>query len=513
MAGFTPKSLLLLAGCIVASLGTLAALYTIENKRGTEAWESTKQDLHSSDVSLNFRESLPPKQIERNFADHPIIKSLTNFEADGQTVKKYHFPEIRERFLRMEVPDHPGRIQNWFDGTPEDMERWFRIFNPDQGKTMHPKMKAIKRKSNPRIDEVWTSRMIVNFCQNLEGGLVLELYQAQKRLPNCQLPHDIESDILKRYSEPVSFLADLSNFIRFLETKAHAQIDTKDPTGASESITLIFKISELCHSYPTALGMLVAQSGYVSGLRCIWHGMDNLLWEEHQLVLFESKLSEVDLLEGFRKIYHLEGLIYMVDSSEFVLAQDNRKKALKQISFTQHKFYDYSNFIPEGWFRMNLSYLVNAYHRHKLTPLQQRDFTALASQNYSNYLKAIPYRYRFYCRDGESGAFPNLDDITNRVISIQTSLILAACSCRIENYRMRNGTYPDIQGASELILPDPFNPDRSLAYKPDQSNDRYILYSVSGNGIDDGGRMTSRDTGILRIDLSSGDLCWRFSEN
>ena len=79
---------------------------------------------------------------------------------------------------------------------------------------------------------------------------------------------------------------------------------------------------------------------------------------------------------------------------------------------------------------------------------------------------------------------------------------LLAVAMKLENVREATGQYPD------QLTDSPTDPYSGAPYKYRREGDGYVLYSVSADGQDDGGTLSSaNDKGFA--DLTQGDLVWQ----
>lgn len=92
---------------------------------------------------------------------------------------------------------------------------------------------------------------------------------------------------------------------------------------------------------------------------------------------------------------------------------------------------------------------------------------------------------------------------------------LARVACAITRFHQDHGSYPD---SLESLVPDyikeipsdPYSPGSTLKYRPDYPGDRYRIYSVGENGVDDGGAIVFRNRSTRR-DSKQGDRAWAYS--
>jgi hypothetical protein len=105
---------------------------------------------------------------------------------------------------------------------------------------------------------------------------------------------------------------------------------------------------------------------------------------------------------------------------------------------------------------------------------------------------------------------PALPRVNLRTAFAQNAVNEAAIACGLERYHLAHGSYPD---RLEHLKPEFLKeiPQEIINGKPLQyartNDDRFTLYSIGWNEIDDGGKAVLKRDGTM--DLEKGDWPWR----
>lgn len=466
-----------------------------ENWSGAREWEATKVVLEEENIELDFRKMIPemPKP-EDNFCATPLIRSISEFEHDrtenfedilsstGETV--YKNPEIRERFLKMRLPDS--------DEKPP-LPEWSLALKAELSKT-------------PDISEI-----LATHEKDLAG------IDAAAMRPVAQLPVDIGDTFVEHVSTVLPHLHDFRGFQKFQTLRACIALEAGDTAEAKAALRTLIQIARSSSSQPTLISFLVGQTGFSDALSVIWQGMATNSWSDEDLKWIQDELGKQHFLDALERALTFEMVTFQIGSADFMKSVSFRdsRHLVTLIGSMDEEGNSSSSAgilalaIPSGVWDHNKSLGARLMLKHCILPVRNREvpddkalLDALEKTTPRNFLAKI--------------SIPAVSSVAIRGYRTNVAIDLARVACALERYQLKAGGYPDTLGvlAPEFInkIPgDLMAKGQPLKYKKGLNGDRYRIYSIGQDGTDDGGEITLRESSKTpRQKTKKGDWVWGY---
>lgn len=442
-------------------LGLLLALFHWEeNRRGQSAWNRLQAELAQRGERL---EHPPPARVivppHLNFAEAPVVADLFD-DRSGPQRGGYPAPPSPSALssVSLSLKGGPRGYVAWDEGRSwaqqraTDLERWTLDY---RAAALIPTNAAPQGPS---------SDILLAF-RRFEGPL-RELRNASQR-PYCEIPdpgHDW------RRSE---VLCNVSEVLRY---RASALLIQGSIEEAWADTALCLYLAEVLQGDRELLG---------AALQPIWEGLANGCWSPEQLVWFQARLEQFDLLSE----YHPFCRTTMVEHIR--VWERHRKRQRRGL------WHVTGLFAPAGWIYQNqvdVYRLGQAYWIPLVDPEAQRVFPERARQ-----AGGVLQRSKAFIRSTGNGPVA----MAARLARVQTAVNQALVACALERYRAQYGQYP--AALAELTangflehLPSDLVDGQPLRYRRDHPL-RFVLYSLGWNAKDDGG--------LSRQDL---DWVWKY---
>lgn len=327
--------------------------------------------------------------------------------------------------------------------------------------------------------------------------------------PRCRYP----INILKGDAVELPDLARARRSARLLAEQAVLLADTGDMDGAAKSLVTLYAVANSMENEPLLISQLVR-------VACAQIGNDALKWIVRRAPLNDAELAKLsDVLDPFcneRTFWRAfvgvrcmwigrwdarmgPGIIATIEGTR----PDVRPKADMD---------SIKKYIQSALFEDDLAYTLHildcAIEGAKLPPEEShskiQEATKLAQEAPSDYL-VTNFRW-----NGDSGEPDVLGIIRNtgardRVVAGSRT---AAAALAVKRYQLQNGALPDSLGqVVPRYLPavplDPYD-GQPLRYRKEP--DKFVVYSVSENGRDDGG-----NEGTVREEWLNGDVTFTVS--
>ena len=188
-----------------------------------------------------------------------------------------------------------------------------------------------------------------------------------------------------------------------------------------------------------------------------------------------------------------------------------------------------SPILPRWFFVLNKSHLVEIEMDYVFMPFKESGFAGVIKNQKALNSLLVAHREEwkhldlFFARE----MIPQASNVVNKFIHLECSLRQAIVACALERFYLKYQRYPD---KLEQLLPDfltavPIDPMDHLPIRYSQSaSDRYQLWCVGLDGLDDGGQVNSSSTSSPVLSTSSsinnpwlhsiqykGDRIWQYT--
>jgi hypothetical protein len=492
---------------VAATVLTLAVLfYTEESWRGKRAWAALQRETAARGESLEFVSLKPPPvPDEQNFAKAPGVAELLGLP--HQTNFGWPFDLGRE-YLRPRA--------SWALQQHTDLSRWQKLFRSHAKKAGSAKRTAAPLISFPATPEPQTPAADVLLALSKYETNLAVLRAAENRSV-MSLPLDyskgwfVFEDLLP--PEQSLFTAALLLYLR-----ASAELVEGRTEGACQDVLLALHFAHLVREQPIHQGYGKWMTEF--GLQPIWEGLAAHRWHDQELAALQKKLTEVDLLRGYRPYLHSETLWMMElidDALTFIQRRPSQldqrvssDEAARIISWVVRAFY------PVGWLYQDKVWLYRFYESHAdALDGVALQYDTMAKTKADRQIRSITDpvmdilmvpKFRFLIEDESLAA-----------VTLQIFLDEAVTACALERFRLAHGQYP---ATLDALVPEYLRqvPADILAVPPAKlkyvttANGGFKVYSVGVNHVDNGGQINrgiDRQGDILsQLCEGDSDLVW-----
>ena len=258
----------------------------------------------------------------------------------------------------------------------------------------------------------------------------------------------------------------------------------------------------------------------LASIQPIWEGISRQRWSEAQLAALQAQLSRPELLREHRQAVRME-LLLLIDLSEKLFPVRSRVPPVdlteewpSQMLIAGGRFIYPTGWLLQnqvGWYRLS-----REIAEYAVAADQRRAYVEVTRQIERDWVYRPPSLDPFFATFLMPRGGATAVEVTRRYAYAQSALDLAATGCAIERYRLARRQVPE---RLEQLVPDwiarvPVDliDGRPLRYRRLDGN-RYVLYSVGWNQIDDGGAVVERPAGSrsrdgFAQDQRKGDWVW-----
>ena len=318
------------------------------------------------------------------------------------------------------------------------------------------------------------------------------------------------------------YLSELMGLQRFLAIRACASLEAGNHQQARSTLRVMLQLSRASASHPTLIGFLVGLTNMEISLSVIWHGMNSQQWTAEDLHWIQEQLSENVFLQRLERALTTEMVMFQIGASEYLKKvglreSGNLVKLLAPLNGSPSGESRSSSagilavLAPKGIWDHNMANGCRISYTHGIQPVRERRLPApnalldnFRTRNHRNFLASL--------------TVPATSKVTERGFHLTVAIDMARMACAAERYQLEHGDYPE---SMDLLVPeflaevpnDILTPHAPLIYGSGLHGDRYRIYSLGRNGIDDGGVVIFHDNAKKRTrrDLAKGDWAWGYS--
>jgi hypothetical protein len=495
MKRFFRKALIWLARAFATLVVLLLIFYAEEDWRGARDWAACQKELEAKGETLDLRQLAPPGKPEDDLSKVPIFAELYQANEEYLKTKRSTFkPRIRGIKIDLK-PSNYGDIlpkqTNAYKGEPVDLSAWQKYYRatpeahlPEQPGTPAQDVLQAMSQFDPELNEI----------------------DAAVSNPKAHWPM-FEPTTFPSYAGGMVALAPVA---RVIQLKAVAHFDNNETDLAEKDYLFCFRLIQ-----PLTKGGDLLNYAIVAAVRAdtdtiLWEGLRRHAWNDGQLREMEAALSSTDMLTFATDSFRIERA-WMIEEME--VCQNSNWDVVGTAEYND-LYYDLglyhlpiSSLRPKGWWdedRSSYSYGMQAHlDAFKLShgtlsssPFPFHDMSASWGWN-----RADTSLWSAIYVPISALVFPSVDNIGPRIAKAEIYRRLARLACRLEEYRLAHGQYPDT--LDDLPdLPAHLNQEvlseEPLRYQ--RKGDGYQLYSVGWDQKDDGG--------VLATDDKVGDWPW-----
>jgi len=463
------KKILKWTGRVLLILAVLVTLfYVVENTRGKRTWEQYTRECAARGESLDWQSLIPPPiPDEDNIAMTPIFQDLLA----NPRRKSLHLPYVR-------FPTDTNIVQGavWQTGVYQGLDPYRVALSND----------------------------------NLLAALTVyddDLREVEEALKRPLFRHagwDNASVTITNpvpYDYPLPFVNLPLHQIYFV--RATARYEAGQYGGMLEDIQTGFRITRLDKDNPQLISVYLSTWQGVFG--ALWLGFYGRVWDAQQLAALQTMLEKINFAE--RAVWAAR---FDRSRSDFILLLPRRSIPDCYWGTTLQRIVWY--LIPKGWFYQNaVQYARFCEQYERVIHADGRWFDIPQLKLITQETKKHPY---FFVVENSRGFF---GAVTERIALTQATHHQAVIACAIERYRLENMRIPERLDdlVPQFLAKVPCDPcdGQPMRYKL-EGDGNAVIYSVSINGLDDGGQLGLSEKYKNTVDREgkSGDWIWRVVE-
>ncbi len=467
---------------IVTALATLVVLfYTVENWRGKRAWEKYKREMQAKGELLDWRSCLPPRvPDEQNFIKTPFL--------DAVGYKDKVDANVWSPFSRLNfggLLSAMGAVGSfWQQGKMSDLKAGQDYVRSSTNYTLPP------LPQEPGADVLAVFRPVERELN--------EIRQASQR-PYAQFV--IEGD------DP--FTASIPNFVgvRILAQSfsviASAELSLHQVEAAFQDTKVMLRFAAAMSEQPTLVSTMISVAITGLSLQAFWEGWASGQWCEAQLEEFQKIFAATDLPAAVHRSLRVGergGVNYIVEN----YTGKRLATLFGGSSFKDRMFGWAARCAPRGWIYQNQLVYNRAMQDVVLANYDPEKRLVIPGELQNEAVERFvegygPFKYLVAL------AIPNFARAMQTTARNQTFVNAAALACALERHRRALGQYPETLQALVPRFMDKLPHDliggQPLHYRRTDDG-KFLLYSIGGNGKDDGG--------VVASDWQQGDWIWHF---
>ena len=471
----------------------IAGLYFLEGYRGRKAWETALSEFTADGRSFDTLSLLPDRiDEEKNFF------ALPSFQGVGDEIDP-----AGER--------HRQRIEKIWDALKHFSRR-----SSAQGTAWLGRRASLPEEPVP-------GQSLASFGSEEEAGRAMLEWIDQVSAPEMNqwlggvdrprgqlLPTAGElaqdrglASLMEMHSRILVRLAKIHAW----RTLAAARADESE--AALESLRIMLRCADAGYNNGYLLGILIGNACELMAIQASWEFLASRTLRDDQLAILEAELAHLEKEHDLLRSLWVElrfscEMIGQLREGNLPLSVWSPAPSIMEI-------------LPRGLFDHNRAALLRWAQEFIFQPFQEGSFPAFWNA-----------RGKFELRIRESqtyyfGRFPNLHEVAPTALLPAFRMTLsktakskayshqARSACALERYYLVHQTYPE--ALSELVpafigeLPHDPATGQPMHYR--RAGDRYEMWSIGPNLVDDGGRLTFRPDRD-RIDDSRGDWLWTY---
>jgi hypothetical protein len=522
----------------IAGIAVLVAfIYGFENLRGWRAWSSERDRLIASGGKLAVEDFLPPPvPDERNFAMIPLLRPLFELNPDRRATNRWLDPKANQRaiqVLRFDLihgnSQEPSR-GDWRQGKPYDLPGWQAYFRTP-GRNLRVDNEYRQRyglESVPKQPAGETNALSAYPLPPTPGAPAEDVLRALAvfeadfaaireglQLPDSRFAIPYEDG----YEAILPHLAVLKRWAMSFALRATARIAAGDAAGALSDVEDGLRLAECLRTEPLFISQLVRQAYLGIALQPIWEGLIGRAWSESQLSALQTRLAALDITGNMRAALGLERAQFF-QNVEPALGSIRARLRLLQL-FTafgsaQHDPEDefrlalYFVLAPRGWLYASTAETSRALGQ--LEDLDPRLIPGLVDR-WTESVRNPSWRFTLHNAFINQGLSFGFARGAVKTYAREVDRRLSVTACALERYRLRHGGYPETLDvlAPEFLTSIPLDPilGQPLRYTR-EAPDRFRLWSVGEDGVNDGGLRLKRPTDTPEAE--AGDWVWAWPE-
>ena len=493
-------------------------LYVEEDWRGHWRWERYRHQMSVRGEPLELSAFVPPRvPDDQNFAQTPFLVPLFDFIPGSQRwagsnpVQRVSgfAPRYDAAAGALDLPK-AARSNSWV-GPPTDLPAWYAAYLSTTNSS-HVRAASHRVALPPGFG---TQQAATGILQELsECDSSLEEIQEASRRPYCRFNVHYEEENPAAILLP--HLTVLKHLCQVLKLRASARLALNQTKEACEDVRLMFYISRACREEPVLISQLVSMAEFYIALQPFAEGFGR--WSEPQLRELEDDLSQFDFCADAQRSLAAERA-FACAVIDYIRRSTDKQNLLGNVNgqAPEPMAGVLMTTMPDGWFdleKLNYCRLLSDsilpgidLEHQRIDPATARMVAEQASALAGRSGTSLYFRHRFF----SNLLLPGLGATFRKAAFGQTAVNVARIACALERYRLAHGQLPQSLDplVSEFIskLPHDVINGAALTYRL-TAPDRYILYSVGWNAIDDRGVVGVKKNGE-DVAPEEGDWVWQ----
>jgi hypothetical protein len=484
----------------------IALMYAVENWRGNRAWSRVRQDLASRGIPWEYQELAPsPVPDSENFGALPIV---TNWFKEGNQSTQTDFADrLNEAQNLVKKPRVDRKL-------PQPRVRTDLV-------ALAAAFEALNRKSDNFIEIPGTKPEEDSPSARRGAGLQIIEKLAKSRDTLDQVRVGLERPYARypiNYSTPMPFgiklnhLRNLREYAQRFQILASAELCAGQPEAAVADVETLIDLSNTVKSEPILISQLVRIAILNLAIQPVWEGLQAKAWREPELARLQTAFAELDLFPDLNKSWIGERACAL-STLDYCRQQGNLNTVMNANDPTgtpNPSGAAITRMLPNGWYLLEMANYSRTMDRflHAVDFDHRRIYPEKLTEENEVFKPVDTFGDRFgiLWRHELMGRLlmPALGKALHRFAATQATIDQARLACRLEAFRLKNGTYPPsldrLEGAK---LPSDLLTGQSYAYKPDAEG--FKLYSFGWDGDDDQG------TPVPPVNTDqSGDWVWGY---
>jgi len=486
MKRFFCKALIWLAKGFAVLIVLLLIFYAEEDWRGARDWAACQKELQAKGEILDLRQLAPPGKPEDDLSKVPIFAEIyqqppPNFIGliRQDSPKSTRLDRIDVYLGSNDYDKYPKNV-GYLQGHPLDLVAWQKFY-----RTL-PQAHLTDPKATPAQDVLQALSQFDAEMKEVEIAL---------KNPNAYWPLNYD----RPFDDRIEGITSMIRIAEVLPLRATAHLDNHETDLAERDYLLSFQTDQSLANKCLLINYIVIFGVCAIDNAILWEGLHRHAWNDAQLREMELALASTDMLalgaQTFRteraRVHQTMKMMQAGDPKLFQdLEEEDQQAAIWRIFQIR----------PRGWWnedRLHYSLMVQKAIEGINVAHGTINSLAFDRQKY----EGLRTQWRMIYTPISLIIGSNCVYIGPKIAKAETYRRLARLACRLEEYRIGHGTYPE--KLEELPdLPAHLNQEvlseEPLRYQ--RKGDGYQLYSVGWDQKDDGG--------VFNKDDRMGDWPW-----
>lgn len=490
----------------------LISMYLEENWRGARDWAACQRELEANGETLDINKLLPPKDPKNDLSQVPIFEEW--FREVRTSSGRVRLDEISTSFsgsVSISSGRSRGRGGRSISGRSISMPQSINYHHPNPVDLVAWQEYYRSMTTGPypskEVEMETAAQTVLETLSRFDG----DLNEIETVVDNPWAYWSVKD---KNGNITIPYGGCL-RVAEVLQLRGVAHLINHEPEKAKEDFLFSLHLARVGENSSASTGSSLAISMYSFDDCILWEGIRKHAWNREQLKTIETALNQESFLSDYRQ--SMSEVRAELANTNFLAKEDSyghaRTKLFWLIAGRLSELWEcpkswiwnlqivLCNWRPRGWLDEDkCAFSFEIEKRIKAIDLKKGVLdSALFDQskdisNLQDDKKALVTPLTVLC-------FYWIDSESSRFVEAESFLRMARLACRLEEYRIDHGRYPEkLEELPDLpphLDQEVFN-EQPLHYA--RKGDGYLLYSVGWNQKDDGGTRSD--------DPAEGDWVW-----